>query len=199
MIAENGQMAIHIPLSAARVGAFSTHTAHPRFVAEMEGILSTVLCFPINVVNPYLYMTKAEAVARVVREHSNAVPLTVSCWQTARLAGEKKHCGQCVPCLVRRIALEHNGLRLDEYRRELFGEDISTLSADDGGKRNLNDLGEFIGRFGQPASDTDLFQHYPELADAHFDTDAAISMYRRFAAEAVAVLRRYPRLECVIS
>jgi hypothetical protein len=28
MIAENGQMAIHVPLSAARVGAFSTHTAH---------------------------------------------------------------------------------------------------------------------------------------------------------------------------
>ncbi len=38
MIAENGQMAIHLPLTPGRIGAFSTHTAHPEFVHEMEGL-----------------------------------------------------------------------------------------------------------------------------------------------------------------
>jgi hypothetical protein len=40
VIAENGQMAIHLPLSPARVGAFSTHTAHPQFVAQAAGCLT---------------------------------------------------------------------------------------------------------------------------------------------------------------
>ncbi len=33
MIAENGQMAVHLPLNSARMAAFSTHTAHPDVLA----------------------------------------------------------------------------------------------------------------------------------------------------------------------
>ena len=43
MIAENGQMAIHLPLSTARIGAFSTHTAHPDVLDSMQTILSSAL------------------------------------------------------------------------------------------------------------------------------------------------------------
>ena len=35
-IAENGQLAINLPLTAARIGPFSTHTAHPEFVNKAQ-------------------------------------------------------------------------------------------------------------------------------------------------------------------
>src|SRR5439155_6051211 len=35
-VAENGQLAVHLPLTTARIGAFSTHTAHPNFLSAME-------------------------------------------------------------------------------------------------------------------------------------------------------------------
>ena len=62
MIAENGQMAIHLPLSAARIGAFSTHTAHPQFVQLASEFFTKSLDYQIQITNPYLYKTKAEAV-----------------------------------------------------------------------------------------------------------------------------------------
>ena len=65
VIAENGQMAIHLPLTTARIGGFSTHTAHPEFVRMMGKLLSTLLDYPIRIENPFLYMTKAEVVAAV--------------------------------------------------------------------------------------------------------------------------------------
>jgi hypothetical protein len=65
IIAENGQLAIHLPLSVARVGAFSTHTAHPEFVVQAAAFFSAVLDFPLEVTNPFLYKTKAEVVASI--------------------------------------------------------------------------------------------------------------------------------------
>ncbi len=53
IMAENGQMAIHAPLTAARLGGFSTRTAHPEYLHEMEGLLSTVLSFQLSVANPF--------------------------------------------------------------------------------------------------------------------------------------------------
>ena len=108
MIAENGQMAIHLPLTAARIGAFSTHTAHPEFVRNAQEFLSSVLGVPFIVENPFLYRTKAECVSRTAVGHRAAIPLSVSCWKSSRQA--YSHCGECVPCFVRRIALAANGV-----------------------------------------------------------------------------------------
>ena len=62
MIAENGQLAIHLPLNNARVGAFSTHTAHPDVLALMQRILRTALSVNFELLNPYVYRTKGEVV-----------------------------------------------------------------------------------------------------------------------------------------
>jgi hypothetical protein len=64
-IAENGQMAIHLPLTQARIGAFSTHTAHPEVLAKTENFFSQVFRLPIHIRNPYVHRTKAE-VTRIV-------------------------------------------------------------------------------------------------------------------------------------
>lgn len=137
IIDENGQMAIHLPLSPARIGAFSTHTAHPEFVAYAIHFFSKVLDTDFTISNPFLYETKGEVVARLDAKDRSVLPQSVSCWRGARVPSFN-HCGECIPCLVRRIAFETNGIVLQEYRRDLLSiPNILTLPETDEGKRNL--------------------------------------------------------------
>ena len=192
MIAENGQMAIHLPLTAARISAFSTHTAHPEFVHVMGEILSTLLDYPLRIENPFLYTTKAEVVARTVSSHATTIPNAISCWKAARVPGQLNHCGFCVPCLSRRIAMEHHGHNLAEYRRDLLAEDVGALGPGDDGKRNLVELCEFITRFTDASSQAMIEDAFPDLINPHIDAPRAVGMYRRFAREARGVLSNYP-------
>ncbi|MDP3510192.1 MAG: 7-cyano-7-deazaguanine synthase [Candidatus Melainabacteria bacterium] len=198
-LAENGQMAIHLPLTAARIGGFSTHTAHPSFISLSEKYFSELMQFPFTIRNPYLYATKAEVVKELVINHADGIPLSSSCWRGVRVTDATiRHCGQCVPCLVRRISLEANGLELPEFARDILREDIAKLKSDDDGKRNLVDLAEFAYRFTHE-SDAQILDTYPDLVSSNIDFDMAVGMYRRFAAEANAILQNYPAAAKVLT
>ena len=198
-IAENGQMAIHLPLTAARIGAFSTQTAHPAVVGEAEAFFSSLLQAPIRIRNPFLYKTKAETVASLVQHHRAALRSSISCWKASRVPGELNHCGFCIPCLIRRIAIEHNGFSLGEYARDILSENVGSLAPDDEGKRNLVELAEFAHMFSQGYSQAELEQEYPDLVSTRFDAVQAAQMYSRFAAECGGVLRRYPQLTFLLT
>jgi 7-cyano-7-deazaguanine synthase in queuosine biosynthesis len=197
MVGENGQMAIHLPLTPARIGAFSTHTAHPEFLNSMQQYLSALLRVQLAISNPFLYKTKSEVIEPLVssRRHRRAIRQSVSCWGAGRHAFS--HCGECIPCIVRRIALEDKGVRLREYARDLFREDILQLSPEDAGKRNLLELAEFAVFF-LTLSDAGLEDKFPEVINPSFDKTEAISMYRRFASEARNTFRRYPGLATLL-
>lgn len=199
VIAENGQMAIHLPLTTARIGAFSTHTAHPEFVRMMGDLLSTLLDYPLKIENPFLYMTKAEVVAGAVERHRDVIEGTVSCWKASRVIGDKKHCGYCVPCLSRRVALETHGLELPEYQKDVLREQISDLDTDNEGKRSLVEMIEFATTFGAYRSRADLELEYPDLLmGEEIDVEAAVEMYRRFARETLDVFGRYPSVKAIM-
>lgn len=190
-LAENGQMAIHLPLSHGRIGAFSTHTAHPDVLVEMESLLAQVLGAPLRITNPYVHRTKKEVVDEVLRRLPSAVPVATSCWRNARMKKGVTHCGECVPCYVRRIAIECSIKDPTKYGRNTWAEQLSALDADDEGLRNLVDLMEFAKRF-EVSADADLMSEFPELYSENIDARAVIGMYRRFAKEARKVLAKYP-------
>ena len=194
-IAENGQMAIHLPLSAGRIGAFSTHTAHPEFVTSVAEFFTEVLDYEIRVENPFLYRTKAEVVAKLANDHQEAIPVSNSCWRSSHHFG--KHCGSCVPCYIRRIALEYHGVSVDPWIVDMFAADLSGLDYDHEGKRNLTELGSFAHAF-RSLSDSQIDFEYPEVYSDHFDRDKAIAMYRRFSNEAGVVISRYAGLGCLM-
>ena len=198
VIAENGQMAIHLPLTAGRISAFSTHTAHPEFVRTMAELFTTLLDYPIKIENPFLYRTKAEVVENTVLRHHPIIENTVSCWKASWVPGDLNHCGFCVPCLSRRVALEANGLTIPEYNRNILTQDLSRAPRDDEGKRNLVDLAEFVTVFGASHSDALLTDRYPHIVNQHIDTSKALAMYRRFAHEALDVLGRYPAMDTIL-
>jgi 7-cyano-7-deazaguanine synthase in queuosine biosynthesis len=199
-IAENGQFAIHLPLSSARVGPFSTHTAHPEFLRMAEVLFQRLLDLPtLSIQNPFVYTTKGEVVGQLPTDLHSTIPITVSCWRSSRLATQH-HCGECIPYISRRIAVESNKLVFKEYERDLFAEDSRTLDYSDVGKRNLVDLAEFIGHFSGrlSKSEGELLETYPELFNKHFDRPQVIEMYHRFAAEACQVLATYPKGKWVL-
>jgi hypothetical protein len=102
-VCENGLIALNPPLTPRRMGSHSTRTAHPYFLRGVTEIFTT-LEMPVQIINPYRYMTKGEMVAR----HHNDPTFerfaaeTVSCGKWKR---RNEQCGRCVPCLIRRASL----------------------------------------------------------------------------------------------
>lgn len=198
VIAENGPMSIHLPLSAARIGAFSTHTAHPEFVLALASILSRLLGHEITIENPFLYKTKGEVVSAITTDRA-MIDDSVSCWKASRVTGGLKHCGICVPCLSRRLALESQGVSIPEFRRDVLRENLGDLDVSDEGKRNLVELVDFARRFQQAGSQAELEDNFPDLVNPAFDPVRAAAMYRRFAAEVLGVVGRYPNAAPLLS
>ena len=189
-LAENGQMAIHLPLTQGRIGAFSTHTAHPDVLVGMESFLSEALNVPFQILNPYVHLTKAEVVKKVINLSADMIPAANSCWRSARLS---THCGECIPCFIRRIAIEYS-ISEDPtaYDKDCWVEKIGQLD-DDTGRRNITDLAEFVLRI-ERSSPEDIMSEWPELYSPNINETEVIAMYKRFSKEARAVLSQYSEL-----
>ena len=197
MLTENGQMAIHLPLTSGRIGALSTHTAHPTVLAQMASILSRALSYPVKIENPYVYKTKAEVIRPVQTQLPDAIPVSTSCWKNARLKKPATHCGACIPCYVRRVAIETYGADPTTYAEDVWSIPLSALDEDHDGRRNLVDFAEFIRRFEKQTS-AELMEEFPELYSPDFDAAKVVAMYRRFAKEARNVLSHYPNALAIL-
>jgi 7-cyano-7-deazaguanine synthase in queuosine biosynthesis len=193
-LAENGQLAINLPLTRGRIGAFSTYTAHPDCLAAMGVVLSDALGKDVEIRNPFVYITKAAVVQRVVDAIPAAVPVATSCWRNARLAAQFTHCGECVPCLVRRIAIERvSGIDPTAYARDPWTLALASAGADEPGVRNTADLAKFAVMIGN-MSNEDIMSEWPDLHSPAIQANRAIAMYRQFSVEALHVMARYPAL-----
>ncbi|HXL21035.1 MAG TPA: 7-cyano-7-deazaguanine synthase [Candidatus Dormibacteraeota bacterium] len=197
-LAENGQMAIHLPLTSARIGAFSTHTAHPDVLARAKRFFNHALRTDLHIANPYVHKTKAEVTRIVLDKLPSAIPKTISCWKTSRLVRQATHCGACIPCIVRRVAIEFHGADPTIYERDLFAESFASLNEADDGRRNLADFAEFTMRI-ERSLDIDIMAEWPDLYSPQILRSEAIGMYRRACAEARNVLSKYPNLAPILA
>jgi 7-cyano-7-deazaguanine synthase in queuosine biosynthesis len=107
LIPENGLISINPPLTSRRIGSLSTRTTHPHFLSSMEGLLHRA-GMSVRLRNPYALRTKGE----MMRECRHAelprlAPASYSCGKGKRL---HRHCGRCIPCVVRRASFHASGL-----------------------------------------------------------------------------------------
>ena len=199
-MAENGQFAIHLPLNQARVGPFSTHTADPQFVQYAQDIFRILLSNPsFEIFNPFLYKTKAEVFAVLPVPLQKQAYHSASCWKISHVPGNK-HCGFCVPCISRRIAIEYNNMTFNEYDFDIFTADMNKLTDDDDKKRNLIDYLEFVSKFKKvtKANRNDILNEFPELYNTAFDTDEALKLYERVSFQSFEVFKKYPQVLKII-
>ena len=188
-INENGIMAIHLPMTAARAGSLSTHTASPSVLERLQDLLKDVLGAPIEIHNNLLKCTKPEVV-EIGRElgTETALASTVSCWSIGRTG---RHCGICAPCLMRRISFELHGVQDVLYDADAFddGDVLQNEFACD----NLTHLVRVV-RDLRVLDDLELQLNYPELLNggARLSLDATIDLHRRWQEEASEILVNHP-------
>ena len=106
---ENGLIALNVPLDNLRLGALSTRTTHPFYIARWNELLG-LLGINGRIENPYWNKTKGEMVAacRNGALLKTIVPTSLSCASPTKGRWQglgTQHCGYCLPCLIRRASL----------------------------------------------------------------------------------------------
>lgn len=108
-VPENGLIALNVPLDMLRLGALSTRTTHPFYMARWNELLAG-LGISAQVENPYWNKTKGEMVSGCADPAllARLAPESLSCSSPTKARWQKMpqgHCGHCMPCLIRRAAL----------------------------------------------------------------------------------------------
>jgi hypothetical protein len=108
-VPENGLIALNVPLDPLRLGALSTRTTHPFYMARWNELL-TALGISGRVENAFWDKTKGEMVANCSNRALllSLLPKTFSCASPTKgrwLGIGTQHCGFCLPCLIRRAAV----------------------------------------------------------------------------------------------
>jgi len=111
-VPENGLIALNVPLDRLRLGALSTRTTHPFYITRWNEMLGA-LGIGGHINNPYWDKTKGEMVAACASPAvlSKLTPSSLSCSSPSKGRWTKQpqgHCGFCLPCLIRRAALQPN-------------------------------------------------------------------------------------------
>jgi hypothetical protein len=108
-VPENGLISLNVPLDALRLGAWSTRTTHPFYMARWQDLLDN-LGIKAHLINPYRFKTKGEMLSECKNKTllKKALGETVSCSSIGK--GRWKglspgHCGYCAPCLIRRASI----------------------------------------------------------------------------------------------
>ena len=106
-VPENGFISLNLPLTPLRMGTLSTKTTHPVYLSGLQEIwnavgIRAVLTSPFE----YRFQTKGEMLEGCLNKDllHELIGRSTSCGRYGRY--NRKHCGRCVPCLVRRGAFQ---------------------------------------------------------------------------------------------
>jgi 7-cyano-7-deazaguanine synthase in queuosine biosynthesis len=187
---ENGVMAVHLPLTEARIGSLSTRTAAPSVLDDLSNLLSDVFGQRLNVRNLLIKDTKPDVVRRAQALGCDGhLPNTLSCWSVGHTG---RHCGYCAPCMTRRISCESNSAPDAMYEHDVFG-DPNVSGSRPFAQDNLVHFVESVSYL-QRATDADVELDYPELlgGGSQITQREALDLHRRWSGEAMSYLRGQP-------
>ena len=187
---ENGIMAVHVPLTAARLGSFSTRTAVPRVLDQMATLATNALGAPVTIKNKLIDMTKTEVVERAkALGHAADVGKTVSCWSISHHSST--HCGYCSPCVMRRLACLAHGIDDVDYELDVLG-DLTALDKNDA-KDALVHFIQLADEF-NTSTEFDLEMDHPELINgaSGLGLTGTLVLYQRWAQEVLTTFAAHP-------
>lgn len=108
-VPENGFISLNVSLDPLRTGTLSTKTTHPVYMRWLQEIWNDV-GITMDLILPYRYKTKGEVLQECKNQElmKSLIFGSTSCGKYQRHG--LRHCGCCVPCLVRRGAFKKAGL-----------------------------------------------------------------------------------------
>lgn len=192
---ENGLIAINVPLDPLRLGALSTHTMHPFYIARWNELLAK-LEIPGIIENPYWKCTKGEMVMGCANKDllRKLIPVTMSCSSPSKgrwLQYGVENCGYCLPCLIRRAALERAfGRGVDPTKYSLIDLTGSTLDSCRAEGEQIRSFQFAIERLHANPNLSKLLIYKPgPLSDlSGDDITALLGVYQRGMNEVVSLL-----------
>lgn len=139
-IPENGPISLNIPLTFGRTGTHSTRTTHPHTINLFRELLKA-LEVPVALVTPYRFTTKGEML-RDCKDQTTlkeGIHSTMSCSrpQSGRFHGLPvgQPCGYCVPCIIRRAALNAVNWDTEPTNKDVLTPSIQANEAAGSDKR----------------------------------------------------------------
>jgi len=132
-IPENGFISLNIPLTPLRIGTLSTRTTHPFYIRLVQNLLDTA-GLKVSIENPYQFKTKGELFneCQIPDLLKRFVCMSTSCGRFKR--NSYRHCGRCVPCLIRRAALHR--WKFKDSTTYVYGD----ISIDDKDHKEFDDV-----------------------------------------------------------
>ncbi|UQI28553.1 hypothetical protein M3M50_16385 [Pseudomonas bijieensis] len=102
-IPENGFICVNPPLVPGRVSSLSTRTTHPLFINKLQQVLDGI-GVSVQLELPYRFKTKGEMMNGCLDQPrlQALASDTTSCGRFRTY--NRRHCGRCVPCMIRRAA-----------------------------------------------------------------------------------------------
>lgn len=184
-VPENGLIALNVPLDPLRLGSNSTRTTHPYYMARWNELLAE-LGIDGRVENPCWDKTKGEMVLNCGNQAllAQLAPDSLSCssptkgrWQGLGI----EHCGYCLPCLIRRAALDRAwGAGADTTTYTVPDLRAKTLDTRESTGKQVRSFQYAIQRLrGQPQLASLLIHKPGSLADEVAHLDQLADVYRR--------------------
>jgi hypothetical protein len=195
-VPENGLIALNVALDPLRVGALSTRTTHPFYMARVNELLGNV-GIPVTLENPYRHMTKGEMIAAVKNQPllRRSAKDSMSCSSPAKGRFEglpRGHCGHCVPCLIRRAAMIR-GFSADDTGYQIPDLAGANLKAKSAKGEHVRSFQYAIQRLHQNPASAGWVIHSPgPLGDVPTEWPALSAVYSRGLAEVENVVRGIP-------
>jgi hypothetical protein len=189
-VPENGLIALNVPLDPLRLGALSTRTTHPFYIARWNELLAG-LGIPGQIRNPYWSQTKGEMVAACANPAllNQAISQTLSCSSPTKARWVRRgteHCGFCVPCVIRRAALQSIN---DPTRYTLSDLRARTLNSNKAEGEQIRSFQYAIARLrARPALARSLIFKPGSLSDNPANIPALSEVYRRGLEEVGTLL-----------
>ncbi|POZ60706.1 Qat anti-phage system QueC-like protein QatC [Chromobacterium alticapitis] len=195
-VPENGLIALNVPLDPLRLGSLSTRTTHPYYIARWNELLSTLGIAP-RVTNPYWDKTKGEMTGQCLNpallKQLSTLSLSCSSPGKARWNGVGiQHCGFCLPCLIRRAALDAGfGRGVDQTSYTLTTKELhaNALNTNEAEGKQIRSFQFAIQRLRQKPTSARLLIHKPgPLIDDPTQWEALADVYRRGLEEVAALI-----------
>jgi hypothetical protein len=187
-VPENGFISLNVPLNAGRAGSLSTKTTHPVFLARLQQVFAA-LGLHFSLERPYAFKTKGELMDECADRGllTQLIGRSTSCGRYGYY--NYKHCGRCVPCLVRRASFQAAGME-DTTR----GYHFTNLRVS-GRKSGANDIGAVAGAVLRMEREGPRSLTAGQLS---FATPAERSAYERVVVQGIAELESLLRNQAVL-
>lgn len=193
-VPENGLIALNVPLDPLRLGSNSTRTTHPYYIARWNELLAE-LGVNGRIENPYWEKTKGEMTSSCGNQAllTTLASDSLSCssptkgrWQGLGI----EHCGYCLPCLIRRAALDGAwGAGEDKTTYTVSDLRAKTLDTRESTGKQVRSFQYAIERLRGRPQLANLLIHKPgSLADEIPHLDQLADVYRRGLAEVARLI-----------